>query len=191
MAKHPKLADELESAFKEGATISIAAALCGLHTQTVRMWIRKGACGDPYYMDFYRRMRKAMAGFLMSRVRNVVNATDNTGSPVWQANMAMLEKLNREEFGREAPEATPSEGIRAQLIRGIQAIDEEIATGLYQGEELQKKADARNILHDALVRADRALAEKLFRHGPTESDMIESRDESGRSESEDPPPEGR
>ena len=99
----PELQDQLCEAIKHVRYNSVACDLCQVHTDTLRLWMRRADEGDEDYIPFSNAFKKAKAEAVKDNLSTIQKAS--TGS--WQAAAWLLERTNNQMFGQnQKPETS-------------------------------------------------------------------------------------
>lgn len=103
MAGRPpiELTEELHeliiSALKAGNYVETAAALAGIHPDTLREWVKKGRRGDPRYENLANDVAKAIAA---AEARDL-SVIGRAAQDYWQAAAWRLERRFNDRWGRK------------------------------------------------------------------------------------------
>jgi hypothetical protein len=103
MAGRPpiELTEEMQelivSALKAGNYLETAAALAGIHPDTLREWVKKGRRGDPRYEDLADSIVKAIAA---AEARDL-SVIGRAAQDYWQAAAWRLERRFNDRWGRK------------------------------------------------------------------------------------------
>jgi transposase len=92
-----ELRDLIVSALKAGNYIETAAALAGVHADTLRDWVKKGRRGDPRYESLADDVTKAIAA---AEARDL-SVIGRAASEYWQAAAWRLERRFNDRWGRK------------------------------------------------------------------------------------------
>jgi hypothetical protein len=93
----PELQETVIGALKAGNYIETAAALVGVHHDTLREWVKKGRRGDPRYEEFAHAVAQAIAS-AEARDLAVIGRAANEH---WQAAAWRLERRFNDRWGRK------------------------------------------------------------------------------------------
>lgn len=110
------LTDELQSEMvklmQAGNYYETAAACCGLHPETGRVWMRKGAKAKTgRYRRFFVAIKEAEAFAEASALTRIRQA----GAKVWQADAWFLERRMPQKWGRWERKVDEGEGEERRL----------------------------------------------------------------------------
>lgn len=92
-----ELQETVIGALKAGNYLETAAALVGVHHDTLREWVKKGRRGDPRYEDFAHAVSQAIAS-AEARDLAVIGKAANEH---WQAAAWRLERRFNDRWGRK------------------------------------------------------------------------------------------
>jgi|1048.fasta_scaffold00018_10 transposase len=92
-----ELQDLIVGALKAGNYIETAAALAGIHHDTIREWVKKGRRGDPRYEAFADAITQAIAS---AEARDLAVIGKAAGE-YWQAAAWRLERRFNDRWGRK------------------------------------------------------------------------------------------
>lgn len=94
--KYEKVKDVLIPALREGMPKRQAAALCGIHRDTLYGWLEKAKDGDKNYKDISDTIKKAQAEFVRDRLKSI----KKHGESQFQADAWLLERMFPEDFAK-------------------------------------------------------------------------------------------
>ena len=92
-----QLQELIVGALKAGNYLETAAALAGIHPDTLRDWVKKGRKGDPRYEDFSHAVQQAIAS---AEARDLA-VIGKAASEYWQAAAWRLERRFNDRWGRK------------------------------------------------------------------------------------------
>jgi hypothetical protein len=93
----PELQETIVGALRAGNYIETAAALVGIHHDTLREWVKKGRKGDPRYEAFAAAVAQAIAS---AEARDLAVIGKAAGEH-WQAAAWRLERRFNDRWGRK------------------------------------------------------------------------------------------
>jgi hypothetical protein len=93
----PELQETVVGALRAGNYIETAAALVGIHQDTLREWVKKGRRGDPRYEEFAAAVAQAIAS---AEARDLAVIGKAAGEH-WQAAAWRLERRFNDRWGRK------------------------------------------------------------------------------------------
>ena len=93
----PELQETIIGALRAGNYIETAAALVGIHHDTLREWVKKGRKGDPRYEEFAAAVTAAIAS---AEARDLAVIGKAAGEH-WQAAAWRLERRFNDRWGRK------------------------------------------------------------------------------------------
>jgi len=93
----PELQETVVGALRAGNYIETAAALVGIHHDTLREWVKKGRRGDPRYEEFASAVAQAIAS---AEARDLAVIGKAAGEH-WQAAAWRLERRFNDRWGRK------------------------------------------------------------------------------------------
>jgi hypothetical protein len=124
---------QLVALFADGATIELAAAAAGLEGLDLARWIYAGAEGDTDFRRLYIDVRAATAKAQLDAIREVRQARDVKGNPLWPARRWFVECLAKGSY-EPTPREVAAPGVPAskadllrELRKSVEAIELEVA----------------------------------------------------------------
>lgn len=93
----PELQETIVGALRAGNYLETAAALVGIHHDTLREWVKKGRRGDPRYEAFSAAVSQAIAS---AEARDLAVIGKAAGEH-WQAAAWRLERRFNDRWGRK------------------------------------------------------------------------------------------
>ena len=95
---NPDAVAKFEQALSIGCTYQLACDAAGWKYRTYREWMNKAEAGDPKYADLPATVSRARA----KRAMRWLASIEKAAAVDWKAAAWKLERLEREEYGREA-----------------------------------------------------------------------------------------
>ena len=108
------LQDEIVRLISQGASTEQAAESAGITPRSLYYWMAKGREGKPKeFLQFFQAIKKAQSDFELMHLRNIQRYA---ASGAWQASAWILERVNRERYGKVVAIENTDTNFKVEIV---------------------------------------------------------------------------